>query len=249
MRKELKTLYGILAVFVLAIMTIGATYAYWTATAESPGNSVNTNSTIYSISMAITPLYHNFSFIPMNDEDALKGLKNECRDKYGRGACSAYVIRVYDYQENLDSISGYMDVTRDNMENLSYMVLQLSDTYEEASCVEVGSESYCIGQEATAVGDGVHLSLGKTYDVTGKTETKLLLLMWLTNLNVSQNEFDIGNFNAEVTIQAGNGGEIKGTIAAAVQSDMEEDNSDVGEDNEESSESETESETEGESGL
>ena len=43
--------------------------------------------------------------------------------------------------------------------------------------------------------------------------------MWLTNLNESQNEFDIGSYQATVTIQAGNGGEVKGTIASAVKLD------------------------------
>ena len=42
-------------------------------------------------------------------------------------------------------------------------------------------------------------------------------MFWLTNLQESQNTFDIGSFTATVTIQAGNGGEIKGTIASAVQ--------------------------------
>ena len=40
--------------------------------------------------------------------------------------------------------------------------------------------------------------------------------MWLSNLNVSQNETDIGTFEAIVTMQAGSGGEIKGSISSAL---------------------------------
>ena len=221
MKKEFKLLYGVLAVIVLAISTIGATYAYWTASTKSANNEVETGSTIYSISMQINPLYHDFSVIPMDDENALKALKNKCKDKYDRGACSAYTIYVYDYNADLDYISGYMDVTTNNMQNLSYMMLRLSDTFDEDNCVtiEESQENYCIVKEATAIGDGVGLSLGDSYDVTGITSTKFILLMWLSNFDYSQNDIDVGSFDAIITMQAGNGGEIKGSIASAIQID------------------------------
>ena len=238
MKREFKLLYGVLIIFVLAIATAGSTYAFWAATANSASNAVQTESTIFSISMQLNPLYHGFSVIPMNDENALKALANKCKDKYDRGACSAYTIYVYDWNEKLDFISGLMDVSVTNMQNLSYMMLRLSDTYEEGKCakVEVGSiedtetkeevgtienaniitENYCIVKEATPVGEGVGLLLGDAYDVTGMTETKFILLMWLSNLNYSQNDIDLGSFNATITMQAGNGGQIKGSISSAV---------------------------------
>lgn len=240
MKRKFKLLYGILIIFVLAIATVGSTYAFWAATASSANNAVQTESTIFSISMQLNPLYHGFSVIPMNDEYALKALANNCRDKYDRGACSAYTIYIYDWNENLDFISGLMDVSVTNMQNLSYMMLRLSDTYEEGKCakVEVGNidnnenetnenvgtienaniitENYCIVKEATSVGEGVGLSLGNAYDVTGMTDTKFILLMWLSNLNYSQNDIDLGSFNATITMQAGNGGQIKGSISSAV---------------------------------
>lgn len=222
MKKEFKLLYGVFAIMVLSITTIGATYAYWTASTSSLNNAVNTSSTIYSISMDITPLYHDFSIIPMDDMDAIKALTNQCKDKFDRGACSAYSIYVYDYNTDLNYISGVMDITTNNMENLSYMMLRLSDIYNEDRCVTIEDENYCIVQDATSMGDGVGLSLGDAYDVTGMTSTKFILLIWLTNLNTSQNDVDIGNFDAVITMQAGNGGEIKGSISSAIKiEDME----------------------------
>ena len=240
MKREFKLLYGVLIVIVLAIATVGSTYAFWAATASSASNAVQTESTIFSISMQLNPLYHGFSVIPMDDENALKALANKCKDRYDRGACSAYTIYVYDWNENLDLISGFMDVTTNNMQNLSYMMLRVSDTYEEGKCTkveveniteneggtneEVGTienaniitENYCIVKEATPVGDGVGLSLGNSYSVVGTTDTKFILLMWLSNLDYSQNDIDLGSFNATITMQAGNGGEIKGSISSAV---------------------------------
>lgn len=220
MRRKFKFLYGVLAIGVLAVMTVGATYAYWTASTQSNDVAVKTESTIYSISMSVNPLYDGFSVIPMNDSDALKALKNKCRDKYDRGACSAYTIYVYDYTEGLDYISGFMDVTTNNMQSLSYMVLRLSDSYDENSCVNIegndGVENYCIVREASMMGDGVGLSLGDSYDVKGMDSTKFILLFWLSNLPYGQNDIDVGTFEAVITMQAGNGGEIKGSISSAV---------------------------------
>lgn len=218
MKREFGLLYVVLMIMVLSISTIGATYAYWTATTKSNESDVKTESTIYSISMNINPLYYGFSVIPMNDKDALKALKNKCKDKYDRGACMAYNIHVYDYNDDLSFISGYMDVTTNNMQNLSYMMLRESDEFNEESCVMVEeyNKSYCIVKEATSVGDGVHLSLGDTYDVIGMDSTNFILLVWLSNFKFSQNDIDIGNFEAAVTMQAGNGGEIKGSISSVI---------------------------------
>ena len=214
--REYKIIYVVLIAMVLTISTIGSTYAYLTATINSVNNTVNTSSTTYSISMDITPIYSGFSYIPMNDEYALKALRNECKDKYDRGVCSAYNIRVYDYSENLDYISGIMDIVTNNMSNLSYMMYRLSNTYDEDKCVDIDGEYYCISYEATSMGEGTNLSLGDSYDVSGMSETKFILMIWLTNLNENQNDSDIGNYNATVTMQAGNGGEIKGSISNVV---------------------------------
>ena len=219
MKKKVSILYAVFTCFVLAITTMGATYAFWTATTQSGSEDVKTASTIYSISMDIIPKYADFSFIPMDDEDALKGLKNKCKDKFDRGACSAYIIRVYDYNPDLKFISGKMDITTDNMENLSYMVLEESEDNDEEKCLSIDETNYCLSVETTHMGEGKDLPLGDSYSVDNKLEKKLLLVIWLTNLNQNQNQTDIGNFNATVTISAGNGGEIKGTIASAVQID------------------------------
>jgi hypothetical protein len=221
MKRNVRLLYGVVMLIVLAITTVGATYAYWAASTRSDSGEVQTGSTIFSISMNINPLYHDFSVIPMNDEDALKALKNKCKDKYDRGACSAYSIYVHDYNEDLDYISGFMDITTNNMQNLSYMMLRISDTYEEDSCVVVDeyNETYCVVKEATHMGDGVALSLGDAYEVSGMTSTKFILLIWLSNFKYSQNSIDVGTFNATITMQAGNGGQIKGSIYSAIKID------------------------------
>lgn len=213
---KFRILYLLIFVVVLFILGTGATYAYWTATTKSADESIKTGSTKFSINMDLVPLYNDFSFIPMDDKNAVKALKRECKDKYGRGACSAYKIKVYDFADNLGFISGYMDITTNNMSNLSYMVFRESDTYNEDICVTIDEVNYCVVQEAVHMGDGVGLSLGEKYDVYGMDSTEFILLIWLTNLSVNQNAIDIGSFSAVVTMQAGDGGKIKGVISSAV---------------------------------
>lgn len=219
MKKKGYILYTILMITILTTSIIGSTYAYFTATTSSSSNSVKTKSTIYKISMNINPIYDGFSFIPMNDTDALKAVKNKCKDKYDRGACSAYKILVYDYDENLNYISGYMNITTENMKNISYMMLEKTDEYNEDNCVQIEEKNYCVVKEATKAFEEENLSIGDSYQVSGLKEKELILVIWLTNLNESQNEFDVGSYQATVTIQAGNGGEVKGTIASAVKLD------------------------------
>ena len=149
---KFKYWYLILFAFVLAISTIGSTYAFLTATASSSENAVQAKSTTYSLSMNITPVYSDFSFIPMDNKDALKALENKCKDKYDRGACSAYNIRLYDYNDQLTFISGKMDVTLDNISNLSYMMLEEKNEYNENSCVNINDKTYAT---VTMNSDGV----------------------------------------------------------------------------------------------
>lgn len=228
MKRE-QIVYIIIGIVVLCVMTIGVTYAYFTSSVESDSNSVSTGSTAYSISLQIIPIYDGYSFIPMDDDYILKALKNEanpCHDKYDRGVCSLYKLHIYDYSSDLRYISGYMDIISDNMENLSYVVLEpvLDSEYVEDRCLKLEGGSYCISVDATHMGsvsDDGHLSLGDGYDVLGKNNTDLLLAIWLTNLDYSQNDVDIGSFHASVTINAGNGGEIKGSIASMIKVDLD----------------------------
>ena len=213
---KFQILYLIVFVVTVFILGTGTTYAYWTATTSSTDEAVKTESTSFSISMDLHPIYNDFSFIPMNDVDAIKALKRGCKDKYNRGACSAYKIKVYGYDSKLQYVSGYMDITTNNMANLSYMVYRESDIYNDDSCVTIDEKNYCVVREAAHMGDGVGLSLGDEYDVYGLESTEFILLIWLTNLNVNQNNTDIGSFNAIVTMQAGNGGKIQGVISSAI---------------------------------
>ena len=216
-----KNLYLIFVIFIIVISTIGSTYAYLTSTARS-GEDATTASTGYNISMRITPIYNGFSMIPMDDSDVMKALKNSCKDKYNRGVCHAYNINVYDYDLGVSAISGSMIVNLDNINNLSYMMFEESDNYNEDNCINIDNKNYCLSQDANKIIADTSLSLGNNYEVIGKDNKNILLVIWLSNLDESQNEFDIGSYNATVTMSlGGNGGEVMGSINGMVNNKLQ----------------------------
>lgn len=221
MRKinELKYAYIVVVIFVLVVCVIGSTYAYLTSSTSS-SNDIETGSTGYNVSMNITPVYTDFALIPMDDADALKAIKNECKDKYDHGACNLYNINVYGYDSSIDAISGSINTTLYDIANLSYMVLEeVSYNIDNNNdCVSINSKNYCVGKEATHVVANTDMSLGDGYNVFGFTNKNLLLAIWVTNLNQNQNSTDIGSYNSVVTIfLGGDGGQVSGSINGTIE--------------------------------
>ena len=74
-----KRFYVVLIIFILIICVIGSTYAYLTSTASGT-NDVGTSSSNFNVGLRITPVYSDFSMIPMDDSDVLKAINNSCKD-------------------------------------------------------------------------------------------------------------------------------------------------------------------------
>ncbi len=202
----------------LLMGVIGSTYAYLTSTTAG-GNDAGTGSTGYNISMRITPVYSNFSLIPMDDSDAMKAIGNECKDKYDHGACNAFLIDVYDFDSSIAAVSGSINTTLDNIENLSYMVLEnySGDITGNDDCVTIDNANYCLAKSATLMENEVDMSLGDNYSVLGLSNKYLLLVIWLSNLDERQNDYDIGNYTSEITIfLGGDGGRVSGSISGSL---------------------------------
>ena len=216
MNKKFKYGYILILIMVLVVSSIGATYAYFAAGVSS-SNVVSTGSQSYTMSMEISSLYDGFTIIPMDDEYVIRALGNECHDKYDRGVCLAYSVRLSGYDEALGYISGAMNVNTNNIQNLSYVTLiETTSDINDENCVTIDGVSYCKSINIGRVIPNENLSLGDRYDIVGTTEKKLLLVIWLTNLDDRQNDTDIGDFTVDVTFSMGDGGKIKGTIIAAM---------------------------------
>lgn len=218
--KELKYTYVVLIIFMLIACVAGSTYAYISSSTVSSDNSVGSGSTGYDVSLSVTPVYASFSLIPMDDSDALKAVDNECKDKYGHGACNLYNINVHGYSSSISSISGTINTTLNGITNLSYMVLEevSYNITNEPDCVSIDNANYCISKTATSVIGSTDMSLGNNYNVFGLASKNLMLAFWITNLDENQNSFDIGNYDSVVTIfLGGDGGQVSGSISGTLE--------------------------------
>ena len=118
------------------------------------------------------------------------------------------------------SISGTINTTLNNIQNLSYMVLEkVSYNIEgNSNCVVVNEDNYCISKTAELIVNNTDMELGdSSYDVSLLDSKDLLLAIWLTNLDASQNEFDIGSYSSVVSVYIGDdiahiSGSISGTL-------------------------------------
>ena len=210
-----KKIYLIILIVVLFLSTFSGTYAYLSNTLQSHDNSVETMSSNYSLSLNITPKYTGFKTIPMDDENVIKAINKDCKDKYNRGACSAYLINLDGYDANQGLLTGTINVTLNNITNLSFMLFeQKEENNNENECVTIDENIYCISKPATKIENEKDLPLG-SFDLSNSTEKKFLLVIWLTNLEMNQNTIDLGSYNATVSFSMGSG-KITGNIAAAI---------------------------------
>ena len=147
-------------------------------------------------------IYENIS-----DEDVLDmtAYNNKCIDIYGNGAYLAYDLEITNFNGNQDMI-GTIDFNVDGIENLSYIVLD-----------EEGNKY--LGKTSVKNGITENMSLGEHFLLNNATESNpskrnFTLIVWLTNLNEDQTDFDAGgSFTASVSYESAiYGSKLTGTI-------------------------------------
>ena len=211
----------LIIIITLFLSVIASTYAYLTSSVASTNNTIHASSISYGLDMNITPLYNDFRIIPTDDEDISKAILNECKDKYDRGSCNAYKINISGYDDKQQTISGVLTATLNNIENLSFIMLEKREIDTDGECIDINEEKYCKTTNPTLITENEELSLGNNYDITNTTEKDFLLVIWLKNLEESQNEFDLGDYNMSITFSVGNGGKISGNIAASINAELQ----------------------------
>lgn len=187
----------VMSVVLLIVMLIGTTFAYFAATVRG-NNSVNVTSARASFNVGVTPLYTGKSIVPMDDDDVMTGYENECIDQYGYGACYAYTIHVENTGDKFEYVGSItFDVT--DIENLKYILLDDDE------------EKYV---DDTAIESGTPQSLGDSFMLDSGDSRDFVLVIWLTNLDDDQNDYDGGgSFNASVTYTSTYGSKITASIS------------------------------------
>lgn len=186
------------------VLLIGATFSYFTMKTGSDTDALSVTASKIDLGLSISSVYTEHKLIPTDDSDIMTAYRQSCVDDFGFGACLAYQLELTNFSISQDII-GTIDFTVNNIENLSYMVLdENNNVYQDK--VSINSSGL------------VNLPLGSNFILEdgseNSTSKKFILIIWLTNLpDTNQDEFDAnGNFSATVDYRSIYGGKITGTI-------------------------------------
>ena len=91
--------YGVIGVATLIITIIGATFAYFTATAGSVADAVQTGGANISLGFLGNDGGKKINLIPINEtlagfKNAIGVGENDCKDKNGNNICSVYTFNI-----------------------------------------------------------------------------------------------------------------------------------------------------------
>lgn len=187
----------IISVLMIIVTLIGTTFSFFIASIRGNEN-ISFGSTTFGGIVEVSSLYSNKLIVPMNDADVMTGYANECIDQYGFGACYAYTIHVENTGDAFDYV-GNIEFNVTDIENLKYLLLD----EEENEYVE-----------GTSVVSGTQQTLGDSFTLDSGDSRDFILIIWLSNLEGNQNDYDAGGrFDASVTYTSTYGNKITASVS------------------------------------
>lgn len=213
--------YGVIGVATLVVAIIGATFAYFTATAEDT-NTIQGEAANTGLSLEVTHLSTGAvgGLIPLNTTDLQKAVTGDtaatgdpktCLDSNNNSICQIYSIKVINEGNSIAAVTGTLDLQavpyqgveeeeeqQSSFANLKWQVLTDSTT------VNPGATSYGIGENPIASNVTLNAEGDQTFYV----------VIWIDNLKEAQNSADYGHFNGSVAFNSADGSGISATFSA-----------------------------------
>lgn len=197
--KESKFLMGT-SILTIIVLLAGATFSYFNVSLESDESVAGFAAMSFSTSVEITALYNDKALVPLDDSDVMKAYNHNCVDDVGYGACQAYSIEIANDADKT-SYDGTIKFTTNGIQNLKYLVLDENDNVYASS---------------TGVVSETNQTLGDTFELDNGESKSFVLVVWLSNIDSNQNEYDAGgSFDALVTYTSAHGSRITGTFSVS----------------------------------
>ena len=188
----------------VSILLIGATFSYFTVSNKSKLNAVSVSAGRVQLGLGVSDMTAGIKLIPTRDEDIMTAYKHNCIDDNGYGACNVFSFSLSNFSKAQDVI-GKIDFTVNNIEHLSYMVLDDNDEiYLSKTSIPNGTSS--------GLSLGEHFILGDATEVNPTTKN-FKLVIWLSNLEEAQEKEDAGTYSAVVTYSSVDGSMLTGTVS------------------------------------
>lgn len=210
--------YGVIGVATLVVAIIGATFAYFTATAENTttiqGEAANTG-----LSLEVTHLSTSATagLIPLTATDLQNAIigsakaeadNKACLDDNGNSVCQVYSIKVRNEGTATAAITGTLElqpVTPNEQEFASIFTNLKWQLLTSANAVDGEATSYGTGSNTIVPNLSLAAGLEQTYYV----------VIWIDNLtDQGQNDQDKGHFNGTVKFNSADGAGIAATFSA-----------------------------------
>ena len=207
-RKGTGVFYAVVGVATLVVAIIGATFAYFSASATNDTDVKGTTASGASLGIAITKVSDEATaknMIPMLSTDLQKGVtgteSKSCIDANGNTVCQVYKVTVTNGSADIGiNVRGTMNLTS-TAKNMKWQVLT------DATTVKAGATTVAQATDGV-ITDNQALTASGTHD--------FYLVIWLDETNAAQDTDDAGKtFNGTVTFNGVNadGTESKGITA------------------------------------
>ena len=200
--------YGVIGVATLVVAIIGATFAYFSATATND-TVIQGNAAQIGLNLEVEKVSTDAAagLIPMNDADVSKGLKGDaatsnkmCVDKNGNTVCQVYQITVTNNGTATAVVNGTLNITGATFANLKWQLLNGT----ESDSLTTTTTYNPISTTTLDTGASLTASGSKTYFV----------MIWISNLSSDQSTADTGSFTGSVTFNSADGAGVSATFSS-----------------------------------
>ena len=193
--------YGVIGVATLIVAIIGATFAYFTATATN-NETIKGNAATVSLGLSVEKVSHGEKgLVPQLEtalSSAMKGVdgagtgEDSCVDANGNTVCQVYKITVTNSGTGDAKLNGTLALEKGDVANLKW-----------ATVTGWGTDPVAQG----AKGDN---NIDTNVTVTGGGNKEYYVVIWIEELTTPQN--DTGNFTGIVTFNAADGQGVTSTF-------------------------------------
>lgn len=193
--------YGVIGVATLIVAIIGATFAYFSVSANITNNDGISGDTVNVSDTTVTGTLtretpSTVSMVPLKTEDLQKGITGEggqqCIDKNGAKVCDIYTLTINNTSNAPVSLAGNLNITATDMADLRWSLLESPDSATGATAKAV-SDTVIVANEVLAAKTGT-----KTYH----------FVIWFNETDLEQNTQAGKSYTGTVSFTAANGGKI-----------------------------------------
>jgi len=186
-------LFSVVGVLTLIVAIVGATYAYFQATASNAGTISGTAASGgLDLTVALSSTNATGNLVPQKDaaiQSAVTGISNKsCVDANGNTVCKVYTITVTNTGTATVVVNGTISLSASTMANLKWTT----------------------GTSATAGFTGANAktvtTLASDVSLAANASKPFYVVVWISETGSAQNSSDRGSFTGTITFNSANNG-------------------------------------------